>query len=122
MARREVKKKEEILKDKPESLMMVLKAGSQFILVILGIIGAALSIFSEGGLLGVFLDKLTNLDGDIFIGIALTLVVLYFIKTWLEKTTGKSSAVIMGNMALYGMMALGLFFFYRLLTMGSFTG
>lgn len=116
------KKKDEILKDKPESLMMVLKAGSQFGLVIIGIIGVAVSVFSEGGLLPVFFDKLTNLDGDLLIMVPLLLLFLYVVKTWFEKAYGKSSSSVLGNLALYIMMGIGLFFLYRLITMGSFSG
>jgi hypothetical protein len=122
MARRAVKKKEEIAKGKPESLMHILKAGAMFFLVILGIAGVAVSVFSEGGWLGVFFDKLTNLEADLLVIVPLVLIVLYVVKVWFEKTTGKSSAEVMGNMALFIMMGFGLFFLYRLLTLGSFTG
>jgi membrane protein insertase Oxa1/YidC/SpoIIIJ len=122
MARRVIKKKEEIAKGSPESLMNILKAGAMFVLVVLGIIGVAVSVFSEGGWLGIFFDKLTNLDTDLLVIVPLVLIVLYVVKVWFEKTTGKSSAEVMGNMALFIMMAFGLFFLYRLLTLGSFTG
>lgn len=121
MARRVIKKKEEIAKGSPESLMNILKAGAMFVLVVLGIIGVAISVFSEGGWFGIFFDKLTNLDTDLLVIVPLVLIVLYVVKVWFEKTTGKSSAEVMGNMALFIMMAFGLFFLYRLLTLGSFT-
>jgi hypothetical protein len=122
MARRVVKKKEEIAKGKPESLMSILKAGAMFVLVILGILGVAFSTFSEGGWLGIIFDKLTNFEADLLVIGPLVLVFLYVVKVWFEKTTGKSSAEVMGNMALFIMMGFGLFFLYRLLTLGSFTG
>ena len=122
MARRVIKKKEEIAKGKPESLMNILKAGAMFVLVVLGIIGVAVSVFSEGGWLGMFFDKLTNFEADLLVIVPLVLVFLYVVKVWFEKTTGKSSAEVMGNMALFIMMGFGLFFLYRLLTLGSFTG
>lgn len=122
MARRVIKKKEEIAKGSPESLMNILKAGAMFVLVVLGIIGVAVSVFSEGGWFGIFFDKLTNLDTDLLVIVPLVLIVLYVVKVWFEKTTGKSSAEVMGNMALFIMMGFGLFFLYRLLTLGSFTG
>jgi hypothetical protein len=122
MARRVIKKKEEIAKGKPESLMHVLKAIAMFVLVVVGIIGVAVSVFSEGGWLGIFFDKLANLDMDFLVIVPLVLVFLYIIKVWFEKTSGKSSAEVMGNMALFIMVGFGLFFLYRLLTLGSFTG
>jgi hypothetical protein len=122
MARRVSKKKEETAKGRPESLINILKAGAMFVLVVLGIIGVAVSTFSEGGWLGIFFDKLTNLDMDLLVVVPLVLILLYVIKFWFEKTFGKSSAEVLGNMALFIMMGFGLFFLYRLLTLGSFTG
>lgn len=122
MARRETKKKEVISEDKPESLMHVLKAGAMFGLVVIGIIGTSIAFFSEGGLLGKIFEKVTNFEGDLLVIAPITLLFLYFVKVWFEKTTGKSSAEVMGNMALYIMMAIGLFFLYQLISTGSFTG
>lgn len=122
MARRLPKKKEEISKEKPESLMMVLKAGSMFGLVVIGIIGSAISLFSGDGIVAQLFGKLTDLDADALIVVPIFLGALYFIKIWFEKTTGKSSTEVLGNMALFLMMGLGLYFLYNLLVTGSFIG
>lgn len=122
MARRLPKKKEEISKEKPESLMTVIKAGSMFGLVVIGIIGSAVSLFSGDGIVAQLFSKITDLDTDALVVIPIFLGALYFIKVWFEKSTGKSSAEVLGNMALFLMMGLGLYFLYNLLTTGSFTG
>ena len=115
-------KKEGAAKGKPESLMTTIKAISQFVLIVIGIIGTTILIFSSDGLLATMGGKLLNLDSRAFIGIALALVAIYVAKVWFEKTFGKSSAAVAGSLAMYLMMAVGAFFLYRLLSTGSFTG
>lgn len=108
---------------KPESLMSVLKAGAQFVLMILGIIGLTILIFSEDGWLATFMRKLTQIDsfGSLLI-IPLAIIAIYIARVWFEKTFAKSSAAVIGNFAMYVMMAIGAFFLFRLLSSGSFTG
>lgn len=108
---------------KPESLMSVLKAGAQFVLMIMGIIGLAILIFSEDGWLATLAGKLTQIDsfGSLLI-IPLAIIAIYVARVWFEKAFGKSSAAVTGNLAMYVMMAIGAFFLFRLLSTGSFTG
>ncbi|HSI94801.1 MAG TPA: hypothetical protein VK938_01820 [Methylophilaceae bacterium] len=108
---------------RPESLISVLKAGAQFILMIMGIIGLAILIFSEDGWLATFVGKLTQIDsfGSLLI-IPLAIIAIYVARVWFEKTFAKSSAAVIGNLAMYVMMAIGAFFLFRLLSTGSFTG
>lgn len=110
-------------KQKPESLLSVLKAGAQFVLMVMGIIGLAILIFSEDGWLATFMGKLTQIDsfGPLLI-IPLAIMAIYIARVWFEKTFGKSSAAMTGNLAMYVMMAIGAFFLFRLLSTGSFTG
>ncbi|HSI23297.1 MAG TPA: hypothetical protein VK959_09775 [Methylophilaceae bacterium] len=114
--------KKEVAKGKPESLISVIKAIGQFVLIVIGIIGTTILIFSSDGLLATMGGKLLDLDSTAFVGIALALVVLYVAKVWFEKTFGKSSAAVSGSLAMYLMMAVGAFFLYRLISTGSFTG
>lgn len=114
--------KKEVAKGKPESLISVIKAISQFVLIVIGIIGTTILIFSSDGLLATMGGKLLDLDSTAFVGIALALVAIYVAKVWFEKTFGKSSAAVAGSLAMYLMMAVGAFFLYRLLSTGSFTG
>jgi len=108
---------------KPESLISVLKAGAQFVLMIMGIIGLAILIFSEDGWLATFAGKLTQIDSfGALLAIPLAIVAIYIARIWFERTFGKSSASALGNLAMYVMMAIGAFFLFRLLSTGSFTG
>lgn len=115
-------KKEKVSTEKPESVLSVIKAGTQFVLMVFGIVGLAILIFSGDGLLATMGGKLLDLDSRAFVGIALALVAFYVAKIWFEKTFGKSSAAVAGSLAMYLMMAVGAFFLYRLLTTGSLTG
>lgn len=123
MARLRHQKKEEKLTDKPESLMALLKAGGQFVLIVFGIIGIAVMVFSDQGLLITLFKKLTQVDsfGSLVI-VPIVLFALYLVRMWFERTFGKSSAAAMGTAVMYVMMALGAFFLFRFLTTGSFTG
>lgn len=123
-ARRRLPGEKEKLPDaRPESLMSVLKAVAQFVLMILGIIGLATAIFSDEGWLVQLARKATQADSfDFIVLVPLLLIGGYVGKVWFERSFGKSSAAVTGNLAMYLMMAVGAFFLFRLLTTGSFTG
>lgn len=123
MARPRNLKKEEKRIDKPESLMSLLKAGGQFVLIVFGIIGIAVMVFSDQGLLVTLFKKATQINslGSLVI-VPIVLFALFLVRVWFERTFGKSSAAAMGTAVMYLMMALGAFFLFRFLTTGSFTG
>ena len=123
MAKLRRPKKEEKISDRPESLLSLLKAGAQFSLMVLGIVGLATLIFSDEGWLVQLARKASNFDsfGSLMI-IPLIIGAVFVLRIWFERTFGKSSAAVMGNIAMYAMMAVGLFFLVRLLTTGSLTG
>lgn len=103
--------------------MSVIKAGAQFILMVLGIIGVAILLFSDTGLLVTLGGKLTEIDSlEMLMVIPLAIVAIYLGRVWFEKTFAKSSAAVAGDIAMYLMMAIGAFFLFRLLSTGSFTG
>lgn len=116
-------KKTEKPKDKPESLMSVIKAGAQFILMVFGIIGLAILIFSDTGLLVTLGGKLTQIDSlELLLAIPLLIVAIFLGRIWFEKTFAKSSTAAAGDLAMYTMMAIGAFFLFRYFSTGSFTG
>jgi len=116
-------KKEKVSTEKPESLLSVIKAGAQFVLMVLGIIGLAILIFSEDGLLVTLGGKLAQFDSfGSLMAIPLLIIAIYVGRVWFEKTFGKSSAAAAGSLAMYLMMAVGAFFLFRLLSTGSLTG
>ena len=116
-------KKEKVSTEKPESLLSVIKAGAQFVLMVLGIIGLAILIFSGDGLLVTLGGKLAQFDSfGSLMAIPLLIIAIYVGRVWFEKTFGKSSAAAAGSLAMYLMMAVGAFFLFRLLSTGSLTG
>lgn len=123
MAKIRTVKKPETTKDKPESLLSLIKAGIQMVLMIVGIIGAATYIFSDNGLLARLGGKLTRMDSfGSLLAIPLILVALYVGRIWFEKTFARSSSAAIANLAMYAVMAIGAYYLYLFLTTGSFTG
>jgi uncharacterized protein YqgC (DUF456 family) len=121
MARAPASKKEKLSTDKPESPLSLLKALGQFGLIVLGIVGLAVAIFSDQGLLVRWVNDLMEMDSARWMmGIPIAALVIYVAKTWFERTFGKSSSAVMGSIAMYGMMVIGFFFLIRLLHTGSF--
>lgn len=123
MAKAKTGKDGEKLKDKPESVMSIIKAGAQFILMVFGIIGTAILIFAKDGLLATLGGKLMQMDSyGALLGIPLALLAIYLVRVWFEKTFAKNTAAVAGDIAMYIMMAIGAFFLFRFLSTGSFTG
>ena len=116
-------KKEKVSTEKPESLLSVIKAGAQFVLMVFGIVGLAILIFSEDGLLVTLGGKLTQFDSfGSLMAIPLLIIAIYVARVWFERAFGKSSAAAAGSFAMYLMMAVGAFFLYRVISTGAFTG
>ncbi len=122
MARpRSPRKKEDLPKGSPESLMSMLKAGTQFALMVLGIVGLAVKIFSDEGWLVQLARKVTQIEsfGSLVI-IPLVIGALFVLRILFERTFGKSSAAVLGTLAMNVMMLVGFYFLVRLLTEGTF--
>jgi|APLak6261703504_1056268.scaffolds.fasta_scaffold00269_9 hypothetical protein len=116
-------KKEKVSTEKPESVLSVIKAGAQFVLMVFGIVGLAILIFSGDGLLVTLGGKLTQFDSfGSLMAIPLLIITIYIGRIWFEKAFGKSSSAAAGSFAMYLMMAVGAFFLYRLISTGSLTG
>lgn len=120
---RSLKNKPEDYKKKPDTLLAILSAGGQLVLMVLGIIGIATEVFSENGLLSRLFTKVTQGDSFTWVMvIPIALVAIYIARQWFEKAFGKSSSSAIANLAMYVVMALGAFFLIRLLNTGSFSG
>lgn len=86
-------------------------------LMLLGIIGIAVEIFREDGLLKRWLKSLFSSTEGLVTGLVIA-VVLYIFWRWLNAAPD-GKATKRGDIPLYAMMAVGAFFLYRLITTGS---
>ncbi|HYD33647.1 MAG TPA: hypothetical protein VEA39_03670 [Methylophilaceae bacterium] len=102
---------------KPDSLISTLLAVGRFSLMMLGIIGIAVEIFRDDGWLSGLLDKAFASPGTLLI-IPLVLGGLYLLDKTITNAAGTASRK--GDIPLYMMMTIGVFFLYRLITTGSF--
>ncbi|MDR2219870.1 MAG: hypothetical protein LBE24_04740 [Methylobacillus sp.] len=125
-ARQQVKQREPAPRGKAESLFTTIKAMVLFGLVGLGIIGLAITLFGENGIAEDLVDRLFDPKSSVSIvslvvPVILFLLLAYIIKGQIQRNSKKSLAEVVGSMALYAMMLVGLYYLYRLLTVGTFT-
>lgn len=102
---------------KADSLVDTLFAVGRLSLMLLGIIGIAVEIFRENGLLKQGIRSLFYSPSGL-LAIPVALVALYFFARWLNfSPDGKATK--RGDLPMYIMMGIGAFFLYRLITTGS---
>lgn len=94
----------------PESNLSVLIALMRMGLLFAGIIGIALDIFTKDSGLRVLLGKL--FDGSNMILIPIIILGLLYIN-YLISAPGKSSKKKMGDLPMYAMMGLGVFYVFK---------
>lgn len=96
-----------------ETLLSVIRVG----LLLVGIIGLAVSLFQEDGWLTQLLGRMFSTSLGL-LSVPLLIFVIYLLNRWLTSSTGKASS--RGDLPLYLMMAIGAFFLFRLITTGNF--
>ncbi len=104
-------------KNKPDTLLNTLAAVGRITLMLVGLVGIAVEIFREDGLLKQLISKLFN-SSVWYLYILFGAAVLYFLNKWMATSDGKASSG-KGDLPLYIMMAIGAFFVFRLVTTGS---
>jgi len=108
--------------DRPDSLIATLKAIGEFTLIVFGIIGIAVEVFHEQGLLKQLINKL--IDGAFassLLTIMVSIAVIILGKIWYDKAFQKAeNANALGNFLMRAMMLLGAYFMYLFITTGSF--
>ena len=107
---------------RPESLLSVLKSIGEFVLLVLGIVGIAVAIFHDQGLLRKLFTKLTEAAFSSSItAVVGAIMVLVVLKLWYNSvfSTAENSTAL-GNFLMRAMMLFGAYMLYRLLTTGSF--
>ncbi len=103
---------------KPESGLNNMLAIGRFILIVIGLIGLAIEFFKDGGWLKNSLSWLFE-DTSHMVFIPVIGVVLWLVNRWItapSKVETKKS----GNLPLYVMMGLGLYYLFRIVTTGGF--
>jgi hypothetical protein len=102
---------------KADSLVDTILAVGRVGLMLVGIIGIAVEMFREDGLLKRWLKSLFSSTEGLMTAVVIA-VVVYFFWRWLNAAPdGKASK--RGDIPMYAMMAVGAFFLFRLFTTGS---
>jgi hypothetical protein len=102
---------------KADSLVDTILAVGRVGLMLVGIIGIAVEMFREDGLLKRWLKSLFSSTEGLMTA-AVIAIAVYFFWHWLNAAPdGKGSK--RGDIPMYAMMAVGAFFLFRLFTTGS---
>lgn len=101
----------------PDTLLATLLAVGRFGLMLLGIIGISVEIFRDNGWLKQLIGKAFASPSTLLL-IPLVLGALYLLDKAITNAAGTASRK--GDIPLYMMMTIGVFFLYRLITTGSF--
>jgi len=104
--------------ERPDSLRKIMISFIQFGLILIGLIGIAIEFFRDDGWLKQAISKMANSSLGLF-SFPLLFVVLFLLNKWISgKTDGKANE--RGNLPMYLMMAIGVYFLFNILTTGSF--
>jgi hypothetical protein len=103
---------------KPDTLMHTITSVGSMLLMFVGIIGLAMEFFKENGLIGKIFgwlfDSTTHMAFIPFI-----ILILWLLNRWIS-TPGKDETKKSGNLPMYFMMGIGIYYIYRLLKTGGF--
>lgn len=102
---------------KPESKTSVLAATVRMGLMLVGIIGLALELFREDGWISTLLGKLFESTTSMLM-IPVIILALWLLNRWVSSPN-KSETKKSGDLPMYFMMAVGVFYLFRLYTTGS---
>lgn len=102
---------------KPDTLLATLLAVGRFSLVIVGLIGISVHIFRDGGWLNMLFGRMFASNSWLLI-FPLVLVVVYLANRWIS-TVPDDKPYTRGDIPLYIMMGVGVFFLVKLVSTGS---
>lgn len=109
--------KDQYANKKADSLVETLLALGRVGLLLLGIIGIAYELFRTDGLLKRWLASLFSSTEGVVVAVLIA-IALYIAWRWTNAAPdGRASR--RGDIPLYGMMAVGAYFLYRLLSTGT---
>ncbi len=103
---------------KPDTLLKTIMASVQVGLMLLGIIGIAVEIFRDQGMIKKWLSPLFSSASSLAGGVIIAFL-LYLFWRWLNSAP-KGTRTRRGDIPMYLMMGVGIFFLLRLFTTGSF--
>lgn len=104
---------------RPDSLLKTLSSLGQFALVIVGLIGISVEFFRDNGILKQLLAKMFSTTTTMVVSLVLIGAGLFLINRW-SSSAVDGTATKRGNLPMYIMMAIGVYFLFRLVTTGSF--
>lgn len=96
------------------SILAILRMG----LMMVGIFGITFEMFRENGWISKLFGDLINSTGSLLLGV-LALLGLWLLNRWFSSPS-KSEASRVGDIPMYVMMAVGVYYIYRLITSGNF--
>ena len=103
---------------KADTLAKTLLSVVGFGLMIVGIIGIAMEFFKEGGWLKTALAWLFDSTTHMMF-IPVIIFVAWLLNRWMSSPN-KNESKKSGNVPMYAMMVVGLFYIYRIITTGGF--
>jgi len=102
---------------KPDTLLKTISASLQMGLILLGIIGIAVEIFRDQGMIKQWLTQMFS-SGSNLAGGLIILFLFYLFWRWINAAP-RGSRSRRGDIPMYLMMGIGIFFLLRLLTTGG---
>ena len=103
---------------KPESLLSNMLALGRMILMLIGIVGIGFEIFREDGWLKQGLHKLFE-STTTMLFIPAIIFVLWILNRWMTSPN-RSETSKSGDLPMYVMMGVGVYYVFRLITTGTF--
>jgi ABC-type uncharacterized transport system permease subunit len=101
-----------------ESKLSTVKAIGAFVLMILGLIGLAMEVFNDAGLVPKLLGKLFESYTNMLL-IPVIIGVFWFFNK-ISASPSADSTKKTGNIPMYLMMAIGAYYLFKLITTGGF--
>ena len=102
----------------PESKLSVFLAFVRIVLMGFGLVGVALEMFREGGWLSKLMSKVFESTTTMLL-IPVIILALWLLNRWLS-TPNKSETKRSGDLPMYIMIAIGIYYIYKIFTTGSF--
>lgn len=105
---------------KTDTIVDVILAVGQVVLIVIGLAGISVQLFSDRGLLTGLLHKLTMLHPATILAAIVSLIVIFsLVKKMFKATKGDRSTSAYGNLLMYMMMGIGAYFVLLFLNTGS---
>ena len=101
---------------KPDNLVATILSVTRMVLMLAGIVGIAYNLFKDGGWLSMGLTELTKSMTTFLVGGTVLFGIFYFGDKMLSSKAKDGKASNKGDIALYAMMAAGVYFIFKFAT------